>query len=53
MKKYYDEELFMTIRDLITVFLPKQKCCSLLTIKSYRETLTILLGFLKQTKGIP
>ncbi|WP_339310932.1 tyrosine-type recombinase/integrase [Paenibacillus sp. FSL M7-0896] len=53
MKKPYDEELFTTIRDFLTVFLPKQKCCSPLTIKSYRETITLLLEFLKQIKSIP
>jgi len=53
MKKHYDVEFFTTIRDFITVFLPKQKCCSPLTIKSYRETITLLLEFLKQTKNIP
>ena len=53
MKKYFDEELFVTIRDFLNVFLSKQKCCSPLTIKSYRQTITLLLEFLKQSKKIP
>jgi site-specific recombinase XerD len=52
MKKYYDKELFTTIRDFLIVFLPKQKCCSHLTIKSYRETITLLFKFIKESKNI-
>lgn len=37
--------LFKLIRDFLTVFLPKQKAASPNTIKSYRNTLNLFLGY--------
>ncbi len=43
---------FRTIRDYLTLYLPKQKCCSEHTIKSYREVLNCFVTFLNEEKGI-
>ena len=51
--KIKDATFFKTIRDFLTVYLPKQKNASLNTIKSYRETLNLLLKFLDEKKKIP
>lgn len=51
--KIKDETFFKTIRGFLTVYLPKQKCASPNTIKSYRETLNLLLKFLEEKKKIP
>ncbi|MDP8219315.1 MAG: tyrosine-type recombinase/integrase [Candidatus Theseobacter exili] len=37
--------LFKLIRDFLTIFLPKQKMASPNTIKSYRNTLNLFLGY--------
>lgn len=51
--KIKDATFFKTIRDFLTVYLPKQKSASPNTIKSYRETLNLLLKFLEEEKKIP
>ena len=51
--KIEDAALFKTIRGFLTVYLPRQKCASPNTIKSYRESLNLLLNFLKDKKKIP
>jgi site-specific recombinase XerD len=51
--KIKDATFFKTIRGFLTVYLPKQKCASPNTIKSYRETLNLLLKFLDEKKKIP
>ena len=51
--KIKDATFFKTIRDFLTVYLPKQKCASPNTIKSYRESLNLLLKFLEEKKKIP
>ena len=51
--KIKDETFFKTVRDFLTVYLPKQKNASPNTIKSYRETLNLLLKFLDEKKKIP
>ena len=51
--KIKDATFFKTIRDFLTVYLPKQKNASPNTIKSYRETLNLLLKFLEEKKKIP
>lgn len=43
---------FETLRGYLTVFLPKQKCCSENTIKSYREVLNFLIDYLQNEKKI-
>ena len=53
MKKITDEKLFKLMRDYLTVYLPELKCCSQHTIKSYRETLNILLNYITKVKNIP
>lgn len=53
MVKKKDDKLFCFIRDFLTVYLPEQRHCSQNTIKSYRETLNILLDFITQEKNIP
>jgi len=51
--KIKDATFFKTIRGFLTVYLPKQKSASPNTIKSYRETLNLLLKFLEEKKKIP
>ena len=51
--KIKDATFFKTIRDFLTVYLPKQKCASPNTIKSYRESLNLLLKFLEEKKKNP
>jgi len=51
--KIKDASFFKTIRGFLTVYLPKQKNASPNTIKSYRETLNLLLKFLEEKKKIP
>jgi site-specific recombinase XerD len=51
--KIKDATFFKTIRGFLTVYLPKQKNASPNTIKSYRETLNLLLKFLEEKKKIP
>jgi len=53
MKKMKDEKLFKMIRDYLVVYLPEQKCCSDDTVKSYRESLNILLDYITREKHIP
>jgi len=43
---------FRLVRDFLIVFLPKQKAVSLNTVKSYRETLNLLLNYLRDKNGI-
>ncbi len=50
--KIKDATFFKTIRDFLTVYLPKQKNASPNTVKSYRETLNLLLKFLEEKKKI-
>ncbi len=52
MKKLKDKNLFRLIRDYLTVYLPCQRCCSLHTVKSYRETINQLFDFIIHKKGI-
>lgn len=50
MKKIKDEKLFKFIRDFLVVYLSKQRCYSNDTVKSYRETLNILLDYITREK---
>lgn len=52
MKKLKDEKLFKLIRDYLVIYLPEQKCCSKETVKSYRESLNILLDYVTKEKKI-
>lgn len=51
--KLVDDILFKRIRSFLTIYLPKQKCCSFNTIKSYKETINLLLSYLQKEKQIP
>jgi site-specific recombinase XerD len=48
-----DDAFFNYIKGFLTVYLPKQKCCSKNTIKSYRETINLFRIFLLEEKNIP
>lgn len=39
------------IRDFLVVYLPEQRAYSKCTVKSYRETLNLLIGFIKNITG--
>lgn len=52
MKKIKDETLFRLIRDFLTIYLPKQRVCISNTIKSYKESIGLLLTFLQVEKEI-
>jgi len=43
---------FKLVRDFLIVFLPTQRAVSLNTVKSYRETLNLLLNYLCERNGI-
>ena len=45
-----DESFFKTLKNYLTIYLTKQKCYSVNTIKSYKETFKILLKFLEEKK---
>ncbi len=47
-----DDSFFKHVRGFLTVYLPKNKCCSLHTVKAYRDTLNLFRHFLQQKKGI-
>lgn len=44
--KIKDKRLFELLKEYLTVYLPLQRIVSPLTVKSYRETLNLYLGFL-------
>lgn len=45
-------DFFKAVRGFITDYLPKQKCCSANTIRSYRITLNLLVSFLREEKHL-
>jgi site-specific recombinase XerD len=45
-----ERSFFTTIRDFLTIYLPKQRCVSVNTIKSYRDTLNLYIDFMVQQK---
>jgi integrase/recombinase XerD len=47
-----DDRFFKLVRGFLTVYLPKQKCCSPHTVKAYRDTLNLFRHFLQEKKGI-
>jgi site-specific recombinase XerD len=51
--KIKDIAFFKAVRGFLTVYLPKQRNASPNTIKSYRESLNLLLKFLEEEKKIP
>jgi integrase/recombinase XerD len=44
-------DFFKAVQKFIMDFLPKQKCCSENTIRSYKMALNLFVGFLRQEKG--
>ena len=52
MRKNNDDSFYQYVRGFLTVFLPRNKCYSYNTVKSYRDTLNLLRAFLKDNKNI-
>lgn len=52
MSRLKDPDLFRLVHDFFKVYLPKQRCCSLHTIKNYRTSLELLLDFIKRENDI-
>jgi len=48
-----DSSFFKHVKGFLTVYLPRHKCCSKNTIKSYRETINLLRIFIQEEKNIP
>ena len=46
------DNFFMIIRNYLTVYLPVQRCFSAHTIKSYKDTLNLLLDYLQKKQGL-
>jgi integrase/recombinase XerD len=47
-----DDSFFKHVRGFLTIFLPKNKCCSPHTVKAYRDTLNLFRQFLREEKKI-
>lgn len=47
-----DDRFFRMVRDFLLVYLPKNRCCSPHTVKSYRDTLQLLRTYLKEEKHL-
>ena len=52
MKKIKDPQLFKSIKTFLTVYLPIIRAKSPNTVNSYRYTLNLFIGFLKDTKNL-
>lgn len=48
-----NDSFFNYVKGFLTLYLPKQKCCSKHTIKSYRDTINLFRLFLLEEKNIP
>ena len=48
-----DDRFFRFVRDFLLVYLPKNRCCSENTVKSYRATIQLLRQFLSEQKNLP
>lgn len=51
--KYQDIEFLKTVRDFLTVYLPKQRRFSENTVRSYRIALNLFFEYLHERKNIP
>jgi len=51
--KLKDESFFKTIRNFLTLYLPKQKCYSQNTINSYRIALNLFIDYLLKVQHVP
>ena len=45
-------QFFQLIRDFLTIYLPNQRGCSPNTVKAYRDTLNLLLDYLKAIENL-
>lgn len=50
--KYNDALFLKTVRDFLTIYLPKQRKFSENTIRSYRMSLSLFFDYLKDEKGV-
>lgn len=50
--KIRDKQLFELLKEYLTIYLPLQRVVSPLTVKSYKETLNLLLSFLCSNKNL-
>ena len=50
--KYEDIEFLKTVRDFLTVYLPKQRHFSENTVRSYRMALNLYFDYLREQKNI-
>lgn len=48
-----DSSFFKHVKGFLTIYLPRHKCSSKNTIKSYRETINLLRIFIQEEKNIP
>lgn len=53
MSKKKDDSFFRLVRDFLTIYLPKNRCYSPNTVKSYRDTINLFREFLLEEKDIP
>jgi integrase/recombinase XerD len=53
MVKSENLKFYQMVRDFLTIYLPKQKASSANTIKAYRESLNLLLEYLKEKENLP
>lgn len=48
----HDDRFFRYVRDFLLVYLPKHRCFSSPTVKSYRDTLQLLRTYLKEERHL-
>ena len=52
MRKNNDESFYKYVRGFLTVFLPRNRCYSYHTVKSYRDTLNLFRAFLLDKRKV-
>lgn len=52
MSKKTDDTFFKLVRNFLTIYLPKNRCYSPNTVKSYRDTINLFREFLQEQKNI-
>lgn len=52
MSKKTDDAFFKLVRSFLTVYLPKNRCYSVNTVKAYRDTINLFRGYLQEQKNI-
>jgi len=53
MSKKTDDGFFKLVRNFLTVYLPKNRCYSVNTVKAYRDTINLFRAYLQEQKNIP